>query len=541
MAKMIPDDIARTNHTKSEEYFYKELKKQLDSRIHCFYSIIWYTDENGYRKNSECDFLVFDPQFGFLVVEVKGGRKIELMNREWRIYYHSDDKENRFRVLKRSPMEQALESMYYFKNFYEEKYLEKFKGVYGSVVAFPFYSVNSTDLSPEFHEKNLIDQGDMDDLSNKINESFHYWRGQRNSYQLTTKEKKKFLNVVNKRIAISAAAGALINTQSREMKKTDQIQESFLSFIEEYKQAIILGGAGTGKTWLGIKKAKKLSDEVENILFVCYNKQLKRNIQKQFSSENIDTKTFHSLIYGILSESEYKRTVNNQMENLIDKVNFDDLDKYDAIIVDEAQDFNETWCYFLKGLLKNEKESHLFIFLDPEQNIFDRNYKNSFMIENPAFKLKNNIRNTSNIYEWMLKKIDLGDKYNSSMIRGADPEEHNFKRNRNARKYLNDILNQLSNEYVSNESIVILSDRKKPNSILKNKDEIGKFKIANEDIDYKLKENEIYYFTVQSFKGLESNVVIYIEHNKNSRQNDMLRYVAYTRARFFLYVINIKE
>lgn len=85
------------------------------------------------------------------------------------------------------------------------------------------------------------------------------------------------------------------------------------------------------------------------------------------------------------------------MANIFDK--HLNLPQYDCIIVDEAQDFNEEWAYCVKLLLKDQKQSYLYVFYDENQNIFKRNFGNAFMIDYPPFILTENIRNTAGIYK----------------------------------------------------------------------------------------------------------------------------------------------
>ena len=58
-------------------------------------------------------------------------------------------------------------------------------------------------------------------------------------------------------------------------------------------------------------------------------------------------------------------------------------------------------------------------------------------------------------------------------------------------------------------------------------------------------DSRIAYRTIQGFKGLESDVVVFVNHTyKNEPQTDGIRamlYAALTRARFYLYVINFEE
>ena len=69
MAIMHPIDLENYNCTESEKEMYLALKEHLSDRFQVFYSIRWFeTDDNNKRVDSECDFLVFDPSFGFLAI-----------------------------------------------------------------------------------------------------------------------------------------------------------------------------------------------------------------------------------------------------------------------------------------------------------------------------------------------------------------------------------------------------------------------------------------------------------------------------------------
>ena len=109
MAIMHPSSILESAHVHSEVKFYNELKKQLSDKYHVFYSVRWYTLTNGVREDSECDFLVFNPDYGFLCIEVKGGNAISVENGEWRLYDSTGG-----RILDKSPYYQAEQSMRFF-------------------------------------------------------------------------------------------------------------------------------------------------------------------------------------------------------------------------------------------------------------------------------------------------------------------------------------------------------------------------------------------------------------------------------------------
>ena len=71
MAEMHPADIENYNYTLSEKYVYEAFRDQLEKKYHVFYSVRWFEVEEGKRVDSESDFIVFDPSFGFITI----GRK----------------------------------------------------------------------------------------------------------------------------------------------------------------------------------------------------------------------------------------------------------------------------------------------------------------------------------------------------------------------------------------------------------------------------------------------------------------------------------
>jgi len=496
---------------------------------------------DGIKKHSECDFLIFHPSYGYLTIEVKGGKEIKKVGDEWRLLNSESDED--YRVLKRSPFKQAEESMYYFKNYYEEQFGYFYKGVYGFAVAFPFYSINE-DFGPEGPKNLIIDYKDLNNLEQRVYDIFNYWRGVNHNFiSFSSDQQISFIKMVNKRIALSAAAGSLIEIRSRQLEEVNRIQDNYIVFLHNYKQAFIIGGAGTGKTWIGIKKAKQEAEQNKKVLFLCFNKQLNEFVSSIVEPYGVDCYTFHSLIVSIFGYNQYNNLFDKSRElsgvaDLFD--NYLNLPQYDCIIVDEAQDFNEEWAYCVRLLLKDQKQSYLYVFYDENQNIFKRNFGNAFMIDYPPFILTENIRNTAGIYKWVVNETNLGTSIRPNTIEGVEPEKIQFKHSKHAIRKLEELLNTLiKKECVSNKSIVVLSNRNIENSILNGKKDLANFQFVTENRE--LLDNEIMFRTIQGFKGLEADVVILLNHLKEETLDNKQLYVGYTRARFYLYVIEILQ
>ena len=157
--------------------------------------------------------------------------------------------------------------------------------------------------------------------------------------------------------------------------------------------------------------------------------------------------------------------------------------------------------------------------------------------------MRYNIRNTANIYRYAREKTNLGVDTLTNQIEGMEPEFKSFTRKHQLISFIDSTINKLVNkEGVAKNKIIILSNRKQENSVLKDIEMIGGCPL---DDLYDANENVIKYRTIQGFKGLESDVVIFINHTyKDEPQTDKKRamlYTALTRARFFLYCIDYED
>ena len=130
MAVMHPADIENYEYTATEREMYEALRDQLPEKYQVFYSIRWFeTNEENKRVDSECDFLVFDPSFGFLTIEVKGGLGLEIENGRWFLEERADDGSVSRRELKCSPYEQAEKSMRHFYGYFADEFHQTFNGL----------------------------------------------------------------------------------------------------------------------------------------------------------------------------------------------------------------------------------------------------------------------------------------------------------------------------------------------------------------------------------------------------------------------------
>ena len=201
---------------------------------------------------------------------------------------------------------------------------------------------------------------------------------------------------------------------------------------------------------------------------------------------------------------------------------------YDAIFVDEAQDFYREWAYIIKKLLRNPQESRLGIFYDDVQILREESFVDGFGINSAPYLLHENIRNTANIYTWTSEKTNLGTDMIANPVEGPTPNTVILNEPGQLTLTLESLLRRyLEEEHLSNTSLVLLIDdilafvSKYPSGIAK-----WNFVNGAPTRDY-----EISVYSVEEYKGLESDMVVYI-HSPSTTEN--MNYIAYTRAKYYL-------
>lgn len=122
-------------------------------------------------------------------------------------------------------------------------------------------------------------------------------------------------------------------------------------------------------------------------MVVCFNISLRSHLGSSLNNAHIEpykskgtgfieVKHFHGLLPKEVNKrklsgeswDEYNKRISNEMMQVLNS--YKDEDKYDAILIDEGQDFSED---MLKAVLSylSSKDSLLFCY-DPAQNIFQR-------------------------------------------------------------------------------------------------------------------------------------------------------------------------
>lgn len=136
---------------------------------------------------------------------------------------------------------------------------------------------------------------------------------------------------------------------------------------------VLKGVTGSGKTVVLIARAKFLAaDNDGRILVLCYNRLLSEYIKHQLSSfTNIEVSTFQA--WGrrngvVYQHGEEDAAFGARLLNVLKNPSKESV-RYNAVLVDEAQDFCKEWIICGKLALRDPEKGHLFIVGDGTQKL----------------------------------------------------------------------------------------------------------------------------------------------------------------------------
>ncbi len=190
------------------------------------------------------------------------------------------------------------------------------------------------------------------------------------------------------------------------IEKLTSEQFKVLNFINKMKKVRISGCAGSGKTLVAAEKAVRLSKSGSSVIILCHNPNLAGKIKNLVLGSNVFVISFGQLIQN-LNEYEsihqfrwnkYYEPLQEELDNALKIIESKNM-QFDAVIVDEAQDFREDWWYVVDALLSKGKEQILYIFHDDNQALLP--YRSVYPIEEPIVDLSKNCRNGGKIYEFI--------------------------------------------------------------------------------------------------------------------------------------------
>lgn len=550
MARIFPnvnaDDIPHT----SERPVFVALRDQLDSEYTIVHSYPWLRPwRQGALSEGEADFVITHPKKGLLILEVKGGKSIRYDGRKW--YRDTRRGSEEFK----DPFSQAQRNMHALLNIIEERSdgkIGKADIVHGYAVVFPHLSYDGL-VPAHVDDKIVISRDRILRMDAAIRDAYAAWTSRSRSL---APEKYSILvsRIIMPRFKLFRPIGADVKRHSERLIELTDVQSRVFSGLHQQNRVVVEGVAGSGKTILACNRALSFAREGKRTLFICYNKELAAWIRQSVEEDPdierfrhlIDIEHFHGLAANLAGEANIdfrpldgapptKTFWNEEVPDLMEQAILDlesdnNFERFDAIVVDEAQDFCLEWWYVLTQSLLRNPNSALYVFMDPNQSIHGDVQRPEIEFDS-EFKLNMNCRNTKRIALGSPSIINLEYEIFQNLPKGLSIQISKV----DSAEYEGTVLiktlkNLLKDDDIEPKDIAVIGSKSKNYGCLFDVDAIDGVKVVTSASDWR-RGDGVLVTTARSFKGLESNIVVLYglsDFDNVFSKNDL--YVSCTRA-----------
>jgi hypothetical protein len=397
MVRLIPEEPTFT--TTSERAVWERLRSTLgDDDV--LIANLRLTDE---RKDHEVDLVVLMPDIGIVALEVKGGSV--WWDDGWRI-------KRRGREAVIHPVDQARDVKYALRGYVEAdpRWGSRTRVAWAHAVVTPYSDFGADFALPDLPRWALHDAGDQEHLVGRLRQNAQRMtHGQRVA---TADDVEEIADILTGRLPTSHDVRAEAEERADVADRLTLEQATLLRVTRLLNRVEVRGGAGSGKTVLALQQAKELTRgsqdrKPQRVALLCYSIGLAEHLTREVMTWDRRHRpafvgTFHAFgrqwgaADGDRTDSEFwEERLPAEMAELAAAL--PDGKKYDAVIVDEAQDFADLWWTPVLRSLKDEEEGGLYLYSDENQRIFARFGRPPVALV--PLVLDHNLRNTRQIHE----------------------------------------------------------------------------------------------------------------------------------------------
>ena len=354
-------------------------------------------------KDHEIDFLVAIEGAGIVCVEVKGG-EITHDGRDWLQHLRS----GKVKII--DPVRQVRQARYALRDFIEkDPRWTQGRLRWNHLVVLPNSRIPDGFALPDCPRWMVVDRDDFPNMVARIRDIAKSHK--QDLPPVTAAGIEQLQTALGGRglPQRDVVARALHNEDAADIL-TDQ-QAVILTATRLLNRVEVRGGAGSGKTFMAVEQARRLANAGQRVALLCYSHGLASYLKRITSGWSRRQRPgyvgeFHDL--GIAwgaekgpDESERTPATERYFEHDLPARMLElaaalpDGQRFDAIVIDEAQDFADSWWEPILAALGDLDTGGVYLYSDEGQRVFDR--RGTPPLPLVPLILDHNIRNTRQI------------------------------------------------------------------------------------------------------------------------------------------------
>ncbi|HIB84548.1 MAG TPA: DUF2075 domain-containing protein, partial [Chromatiaceae bacterium] len=502
------------------------------------------------RQHGECDFVVAHPAQGILFIEVKGG-EIRVDGDRWEstdrhgITYEGQD-----------PVRQAKKSKYALLDKLRARGFDRRITLQVGVI-FPDAPVPEGlgDIRPNMPRAIFADRYQMESLGSWVRERLgdddDGDTGGDVNTDLGVDGIQHLEDMFAKPIHFRPSLQPYLGDDMMKIETVTREQFHILQGLDSNHRVAIPGAAGTGKTYLAMEKTLRLAEAGKRVLLICFNSPLSVRLgQAMREHENIHACSFHS--FWVNAEQRVAREENREARDfmtlcdeevtrvLLENIGKPEFPGFDAVIVDEGQDFHGEWLEALELTLKGGPDDSMYVFYDDNQAVLERDmHYIKTKLQCFEFRLTTNLRNTRKIFsqvnQYYLSHLGGPVSHAPGSPEGCPIEWLSCENHRALLVRIRERIETLvRKDGISRDKIVVLFETNEEIDAVLPKRRLQGQPVRTAD---SLGGNGFVVDTIRRFKGLESQVVLLILTKPDVAHQRALLYTGMSRAQARLEVL----
>ena len=528
MAYLQPTDItplALADARSSEIETLKNLQINLSNDYTIFHSVHWASESATRTEYGEIDFVVVNRAGEVLVIEQKDGDLEE----------SADGLAKRYGNKSKNISSQVQRNIGRIRKKFSKQFGDELGLIIDYLVYCPQYRVLDFN-GAGIDASRTVDATSKSDLAGRVQQLLAAGSQEKELWGHTVRS--FFANTMR----IVPDISSYVSSQDRVYTQTLEGLGDVIDKLEftPFKLRVI-GTAGCGKSQLTLRFCDHALEKGGRPLLICFNNPLAVRLRSAAHAD-VTVSTYHDFCAKFAASQGVKLDLSQSgtpgfwrgIQDMVVAADIPDSAKFDYMVVDEGQDFEQEWYDILQLFLK--EDASVLWLEDPFQNLTMKPTveMNDFV----TYRESSNFRTPRMIADFIKDSLDV-EFIGKNPLPGLGVDVHIYKDGDEQKKKVAHCVRELVREGFTKEQIVIISCKGVKTNSFKDCDQIGTFKLKKFTGNYDQQGQQVYtegdinFDTIYRFKGQQAPAIIVTDIDESLKDNQRVKnilYCAMTRA-----------